>query len=153
MNYFNNLPFDIKDIIYDFSDNTQYWKTRFTNDVLPKIDQGYKLVGLLGKNTICTYCYVYADTGLKKKSLCMFCEHNTDYISINYKTYKTCNSKAVSTKFDTYENYKKWHLHYSYRLINRLPNITENELFLKMIYLEVKREERLFREWLASNQH
>ncbi len=51
MSYFL-LPIEIRSIIMDMADVSKFWKQRFTNDVLPLINNGYRLVGF-----ICEYHY------------------------------------------------------------------------------------------------
>jgi hypothetical protein len=66
------LPLEVAESIYDTYGLTEYWKHRFTTDVLCKIDLGYRRVGLIcdehdGTNCdcehkyVCANCYAYED--------------------------------------------------------------------------------------------
>lgn len=66
MKRFNDLPSSIVDNIYEFSGN--HWKTRFTNDVLPELNKGIRLVGFFDTlpdrdgqidRYLCANCYQY----------------------------------------------------------------------------------------------
>lgn len=41
---------DFINLIYEYSGVNQYWKLRFSNDILPNIDKYYRLCGLICKN-------------------------------------------------------------------------------------------------------
>jgi len=45
-----NIPKEILGYIDDFANTQEYWKRRFTNDILPEIDYGFKLVGFICVN-------------------------------------------------------------------------------------------------------
>lgn len=54
----NNLPSNLILMIYEFSDQKEQIKRRFTNDVLPLINKGWHIVGIKdGKK--CNNCYTY----------------------------------------------------------------------------------------------
>lgn len=75
------LPYDCVNLISEFSghsggtEKSNVWKRRFTHDVLPKVDKGYKVVGVWLKNNEpekCLNCYVYGDQS--EIGLCANCE-------------------------------------------------------------------------------
>ncbi|KAG2983949.1 hypothetical protein PC128_g20053 [Phytophthora cactorum] len=69
----NSLPVDILEAVYDMAGIADYWKRRFSNDVLTQINHGYRLVGLdcyyhYGEvcecpREICSNCYSYGTVG------------------------------------------------------------------------------------------
>ncbi len=40
------LPQELQDIVFDYAGTTEYWKRRFSNDVLIEINKGYRMVGM-----------------------------------------------------------------------------------------------------------
>jgi len=110
----NNLfPYEIINKILDFSDVNTYWKLRFTNDVLPEIDQKFRWVGAecnhhydpcqCPDKILCNYCYLYDD-----------CYHHNQYDYIPFNKIKNICYKFIDYKympidtflymFDKYEN-------------------------------------------------
>lgn len=53
------LPNSIKDHIADMADVEEYWKKIFRNEVLTKIDKGYRMIGLTSTGEPCANCYYY----------------------------------------------------------------------------------------------
>jgi hypothetical protein len=110
---YNLFPYEIINIILDFSDYNTYWKLRFTNDVLPKINNYFKWVGIdcnihdnlctCIKKNYCHYCYLFDE--------CYY-HYQYDYISFyNIKDicYKRINYRYMPIEtflylFDRYEN-------------------------------------------------
>ena len=81
------LPADIKNLIHDFAGIREMWKTRFTNDVLPLIDQGHLIVGtftLLEKEYPCKLCYMYGHNNNYK--FCINCTNFDDELNVPYTT-------------------------------------------------------------------
>lgn len=107
------LPIEIKNIILDFADYNNYWKIRFTNDVLPEINKYYRWVGYDCeihdelcdcKNKIpCVYCYLYDEC---------YCHIDFIYITlqnIKNECYELINYRYMPIEtfiylFDTYED-------------------------------------------------
>ena len=78
---------DIINLIQDFAGITQYWKNRFTCDVLPGINKGYKLVAI-DRGIPCGWCYVVSMTEKKTFGYCDHCKiTNNQFISINFKEF------------------------------------------------------------------
>lgn len=119
MNFFNlqkEIP-ALAELIYEFSGQKEMWKTRFTNDVLAKIDGGHKIVGLWRNHgeeldgTPCGNCYIYADTACGNGEFCMNCVGNDagQYTIMSYADYKSYRSSApIMNAFETYEDFKRW---------------------------------------------
>lgn len=107
------LPITIYNIILDFADITNYWKTRFTNDVISEINKHYRWVGIdcINHNEVCNcvnkipcfYCYLYDEC---------YCHIDFDYIPFNKikkESYQLINYHYMPINtflymFDTYEN-------------------------------------------------
>lgn len=85
------FPHEIINNILDFSNINTYWKLRFTNDVLPEIDQKFRWVGVdchdhhelcrCPEKILCYFCYLYND--------CYYNHIEYDYIPFN-KIKNTC---------------------------------------------------------------
>lgn len=56
--YFDLLSIDLQKKIIAMNTYKTNWKTRFSNDVLPLIDQGWRLVPLLENGLTCPGCYI-----------------------------------------------------------------------------------------------
>ena len=68
---FKNLTREIEDLILEYSGVNAFWKRRFTNDVLPKIDMRLKWVKPTCNGLPCVDCYQLA---LKSSSTFAQCE-------------------------------------------------------------------------------
>lgn len=104
------FPTAITSLIYEFSGVQQQWKTRFSNDVLPSINKGYRLVGMICsaheyieqhvecdcvERYPCANCYSY---GIK------LCRHDR-YDSISYEEIKPHHSDLVRNPYIPYEHW------------------------------------------------
>lgn len=140
---FFSLPADILDTIYGFSDS---WKTRFTNDVLPKINKGNKIVGLT--ETIngpgpCGNCYLYADTACGNGTFCMNCERNPPgaYTTMDYAEYKAIDGGTVEMRmFETYEDFCRWMNIEKLRINNDLPELQQQHLLAALLKKELHKK-------------
>lgn len=58
------LPESVRNYIADIADVDGYWKEVFRNEVLTKIDKGYRMIGLTSTGEPCSNCYYYYKSGL-----------------------------------------------------------------------------------------
>jgi|LakMenEpi03Aug12_release.lakeMendotaPanAssembly.Ray.scaffolds.fasta_scaffold20511_2 hypothetical protein len=107
------FPLEINNIILNFTNINNYWKTRFTNDVLPEINKHYRLIGMdceiheeqckCTNKIPCFYCYLYDEC---------YCHVNFDYIPFEHikkECYELINYRYMPLEtflyiFDTYED-------------------------------------------------
>ncbi len=59
MQIFKMLEVNCLELIIEFAGIKEQWQHCFSMDVLPKIEQGWKEVGLDDNNTPCAICYVF----------------------------------------------------------------------------------------------
>ena len=86
---------DIYNIILDFAGVCEYWKRRFTWDVLPKINKGYKLVSI-NNNKLCNSCYYDAISKEKTYGNCEYCYRNNsrDWDIMSFEEFKKANNNT-----------------------------------------------------------
>lgn len=80
-----SFNFDIINLIQDFAGISEMWKTRFSNDVVPKINQNIQTVGLInGKK--CARCYTIKSFVRGSSGYCAFCEYGNvqKYVEITF---------------------------------------------------------------------
>jgi hypothetical protein len=105
---YNILDFHLIQIIESYSSNIPYWKNRFTQDVLPLLDQGYRLIG-----HECENCYIFGEND------CYDHDNNID-LSLNFVSFNEFKQNTNSSiKFWSFEHfntifglgeYEEWHL-------------------------------------------
>lgn len=153
MNFFD-ISTDITGLIYDFSGYKKMWMTRFTNDVLTKIDQGHKIVGIWHngeddvEGTPCGNCYIYAGTACGDKEFCMNCiaieDEERQYTSISFAEYMALFKGAaikvsIMDVFKTYEDFKRYRNIEKVRIDNFIPSLCANELINVLLKWEIKK--------------
>lgn len=113
------LPTSITSLIYEFAGIQEYWKNRFSNDVLPSINKGYHLVGMIcdvhgfiqshqingcdcDDRYPCSNCYSYGPT---------LCSHDR-YESVSYEDIKPHHSDFTHNPYIPYEHW--WYFEHKY---------------------------------------
>jgi hypothetical protein len=147
---FIGLPDDIINLIESFQ-KISYWKNRFTQDVLPQLNKGWRLVRVstYNNNKLCKNCYYegyYLDCH----------DHHTQMI--DYRSQRTLNGSTLDNTlhwlcFDdykantidsifTYEQfiYTKLRPYYSYTLPEKYMHggflkILSNEIKMNRVYI------------------
>ena len=145
MNLFD-LTNDMMNIVFQFSGHNETWKTRFSNDVLPKIDAGHKIVGVWFneptaiEGTACGNCYLYANTEAGNGEFCMNCMGNApgQYTTMSFADHKAAfqrnNQKlALMDAFEDYEDFKRWRNVEKIRIDNYLPTLCKKD-FIKVLF-------------------
>jgi hypothetical protein len=100
---------DIINLIYSFAITS--YRIRFTNDVLPYIDKGFKLVKLMnGIFKLCDNCYLYDNYSCPR-------EHNTLFTDYYWMSYDQFNySRSLISRFVPPFHF---YLDFNYFLINK----------------------------------
>ncbi len=105
------FPTAITSLIYEFSGVQQQWKNRFSNDMLPSINKGYRLVGMICsvhetdqhritacdcvERDPCANCYSYGTR---------LCRHYC-YDSVPYEDIKPHHMDLVRNPYIPYEHW------------------------------------------------
>lgn len=103
---FDYLNSDVVNLIMDFTDYTNFWKRRFTFDVLPYIDKGYRMV-YFNDLGVCWNCYHYT---CPCSNNCNQYNNNNCKI-IDYNEYK----QDCKVKYEYYLEYKNKDNYFSER--------------------------------------
>ena len=96
---FLRMPSEIQEHILALAGVNDYWKRRFSNDVLSCIDKGYRLVGVCtrsGKDTPCVNCYAYGPS---------LCEHEK-WDHATFAQIKCYQRLSASLSYMTYDTFK-----------------------------------------------
>jgi hypothetical protein len=92
--------------IYEFAGHNQYWKTRFTNDVLSCLNKNYRLCGMICNN----HRYI------ENPNECDCPDETFMFPCANCYSYGYCdmqNEDHVKYKHVSFEDIKKWKCHTS----------------------------------------
>jgi hypothetical protein len=134
------------------------WKTRFTNDVLTKIDGGYKIVGLWRNHDEeegipCRNCYFYGGTVCGVGQFCMNCagDESIDYTLISYADLKMQRPESVALRrtvslmdvFNSHEDFKRWSIIEKIRIDHYLPTLNKKELHKVLLKWEIKKTAKI----------
>jgi hypothetical protein len=135
------FPVSIASLIYEFAGTQQQWKTRFSNDVLPIINKGYRLVGMIcydhdydqqhaecdcTDRYPCPNCYSYG-TGL--------CHHDC-YDSISFDDIKPHHSDFGSNPYIPYQHWDYFESKY-FHIFDTLDYWTNQDAYTTSTYSDV----------------
>jgi hypothetical protein len=106
---FNKLNFDCLALIAEFAGTRDGWKHRFSIDVLPCLEKGWKLVGSYN-NEPCINCYWYEDDTYdfyETNGLCHNCMNQSNLVLTNF--YEMCDRSCGSLLYlERYQDVKSY---------------------------------------------
>jgi len=157
---------EVLTIIEDFAlDYNKYWKNRFTQDVLPLINKGYRLVVYNhdeNETYYCTNCYAYGLDGAC--SNCWYYSPRTE--DMRHMSYEEFRQESCRFHPHTYETFcnASWHHSHVYGFYtNLLKDIMHNKVYSKISkgdpngaeeqYFSKKHSKTFHMVWLLRNIH
>jgi len=103
----NHLVPELQQLVFGFLhpwEIVPHWRHRFTQDVLPGINKGFRLVSRITIDGIvhkCTNCYAYGNNGL-----CLNCENDEDeFDDLDYMSFEEFAAESRGSNFWTYDTY------------------------------------------------
>lgn len=112
----SSLTKECIELIAEFVGLDVEWKRRFSNDVLPKINKGWKEIGICRYNGPCVNCYYYQDHPSQASfdGLCESCYNDqldgfaVERVMMNFEDLKyACTLFRCLDTFEEYQRYSK----------------------------------------------
>lgn len=85
------------ELIEAFADTHSYWVSRFTEDVVPFLNKGWRLTGV-DNNIPCSNCYVYSGTSSE-------CYQHDEIRPVSFNEIK-----KVSPCMERFDTYNEWYV-------------------------------------------
>jgi hypothetical protein len=130
---------DVFNLVEDFAGVADKWKHRFTTDVLPKIDQGWAIVGNanggIAEYMPCANCYMYGSEGdLGMGGLCINCSYDEEVTStfVNFKQIR--DSTLSFRNFETFEDFQRYRVVY----MNSEARLSERMLEESAVFRQIR---------------
>lgn len=138
---FTQLNFDVMGLIAEFAGTTQQWKMRFTEDVLPHIDRGWKTVGMYepfpGMERVpCANCYMYGIEVNGDMGVCLNCDEDlaNGTLVLDSLCFEDMQEHLALSRFERFCDFKKYRDVYNHSLVI----ITEELLETSSVFREVR---------------
>ena len=129
---FAQLNHDCIALIAEFAGTDEQWKRRFSEDVLPCVEQGYALVAMV-EDKPCANCYFYGKHDLAGVGgVCMLCVGNADLVQVSFADMRGVENFKKFEKFSDFKNYRD-----SYH--QGLCMITRDDIYRAVLEREVRR--------------
>lgn len=153
------LNCDTFNMIMEFAGMKEYWKYRFTWDVLPEINKGYITV-YISDGEICKWCYWDSLINNNLFSSCIYCHPNNpnnlgspdkEFVSINFKDFaelvrydknnflKIISSMNYSNAFNILKNSRHYFSHYKTQLGYEIIYGVYKQLYSSQKYTKLKK--------------
>lgn len=103
----DSLPIELINHIYEFAGIKNMWKSKFTNNVLPIIDKGVKIVGYDNYGNPCHECYKCSILG--GDGSCYSCYYNgRDGMDMTFKDYQLMTDSPIARMCKTLIEYERY---------------------------------------------
>ena len=123
--------YDIIELIYSFAITS--YRIRFTNDVLPYIDKGWRLVKRCsgyGGSYLCNNCYLYNDTCKR--------DHHQVFTDFKWMSYHEFSILKCLYRVDYY--YPPFHFYLDFKYFSSNKNGKKNLLKNKKIHIMINKQ-------------
>jgi hypothetical protein len=120
--FFNRLPIELRDRVFDFSGMTQYWKHRFSMDVLTEINRGWRWTGVDHEGQYCDLCFTFGSG--------VYCGHRRwEYVSYDQVIEQRSNPQINTNPYLPWEVFNQFYNEMMGREI--LPFLAERDALMK----------------------
>lgn len=114
------LPSHVKEILYGFLEKEDYWKRRFSNDVLVYINKGNIPVCINDLGNYCMDCYEYNISSINEfivdhiNDMGVIEDHSNPDVYIDFNQYvSSCGNSRFTLVHNNFTEFKNWLAHWN----------------------------------------